>query len=228
MAVCFPGKKQILVLAVALALVAAAVMCQASFGRTPILGVRFVPDGDTLLLKSGDWIRYIGIDAPETAKKNSPAQPFAQKARSANQKLVQKGVRLEYGQQTEDRHGRTLAYVYTDEGIFVNAQMLRQGLAWCLFIAPDTGRFDELMAAQRRAMDKGQGIWAGLDKSAGPVSGNPRSMRFHLTEHYPANKNARLFNSVWDAFYAGYAPCANCLPDWQRTKWPKKQGEGPS
>ncbi len=222
MAVCFIRKKQALWLAVVFALAALAALSQAGVEPTPVLKVRYVPDGDTIMLRDGTLVRYIGVDSPETAKKYSSSQPFAQKARSANQKLVKNGVRLEYGPELLDHYERTLAYVYTDDGVFVNAQMLRLGLAWCLFVAPNTDRFDKLLAVQRLAMDEGQGIWANLDKSAGPVVGNPRSMRFHLPEHYAPTKNARLFNSVWDAFYDGYAPCATCLPDWQTTKWPKK------
>ncbi|MDI6797871.1 MAG: thermonuclease family protein [Desulfatibacillaceae bacterium] len=222
MAVRFSRKKQTLLLAVVLALAALAAASQADVGPTQVLNVRYVPDGDTIMLQDGTLVRYIGIDAPETAKKLLPAQPFSQKARSANQKLVKKGVRLEYGPELMDRYGRALAYVYTEDGIFVNAQMLRLGLAWCLFVAPNTNRFEQLLAVQRLAMDEEQGIWAGMGKTNGPVVGNPRSMRFHLQQHYAPTKNAKLFNSVWDAFYEGYSPCSTCLPSWQKTKWPEK------
>jgi hypothetical protein len=38
-----------------------------------------------------------------------------------------KRVRLEYDQQRQDKYGRTLAYVYLENGTFVNAEIIRQG-----------------------------------------------------------------------------------------------------
>jgi micrococcal nuclease len=38
-----------------------------------------------------------------------------------------KRIRLEYDQQRHDQYGRTLAYVYLENGTFVNAEIIRQG-----------------------------------------------------------------------------------------------------
>ena len=42
-----------------------------------------VIDGDTLVLDMGEKIRLAGINSPELAKKNLPAEPLANEAKSA-------------------------------------------------------------------------------------------------------------------------------------------------
>jgi len=39
------------------------------------------------------------------------------------------GVRLEVGAESRDRYRRLLAHVYTEGGLYVNAELLRQGCA---------------------------------------------------------------------------------------------------
>jgi len=83
-----------------------------------------VIDGDTIELTNGITIRYIGINTPEVG------QPGAEEATEANRALVEgKKVRLEYDVQKQDKYGRTLAYVYLEDGIFVNAELVKQGYA---------------------------------------------------------------------------------------------------
>ena len=38
-----------------------------------------------------------------------------------------KKVRLEYDQTRVDKYGRTLAYVYLEDGTFLNAEIIKQG-----------------------------------------------------------------------------------------------------
>ena len=39
-------------------------------------GVKRVIDGDTFVLESGEHVRLIGIDTPETIHSRRPAEPF--------------------------------------------------------------------------------------------------------------------------------------------------------
>ena len=50
--------------------------------------VKWVNDGDTIVLANGWRVRYIGINAPEIDHENQKAQPFGYEARSFNNKLV--------------------------------------------------------------------------------------------------------------------------------------------
>ena len=77
--------------------------------------VRYVSDGDTLILDDSRKIRLIGINTPEIARKGKPAQPLAIQARDRlRQLLFQQGnrVRLVYGEQKTDRYGRKLANLW--------------------------------------------------------------------------------------------------------------------
>lgn len=82
--------------------------------------VRRVVDGDTIELSTGQRLRYIGIDTPET---NGGC--FSLEAKLANEQLVlNKPVRLEKDVSETDRYGRLLRYVWVGE-TFVNDQLVR-------------------------------------------------------------------------------------------------------
>jgi len=94
-----------------------------------------VIDGDTIVIEGGERVRYIGIDAPEMGP---PPEPFAVEAWQTNRELVEgKAVRLERDVSATDRYGRLLCYVYVD-ATFVNAELVRQGLARARAYHPDT------------------------------------------------------------------------------------------
>ena len=137
-------------------------------GQTADAEVTRVIDGDTIEVRiSGgeDEVRYIGIDTPETVKPGTPVQCFGPQASSENHRLVEgRRVRLVFDRERRDVYGRLLAYVYLPAAAggrptFVNAELVRRGLARTLTIAPNTahvGLFDKLQA---RAGQAGRGLW---------------------------------------------------------------------
>jgi micrococcal nuclease len=123
--------------------------------------VERVVDGDTIVLRGGERVRYIGMDTPESVKPGTPVQCYAKAASHENERLVEgQRVRLRYDAEHQDRYGRTLAYVYrARDGLFVNAELVRRGYARQLTIPPNVaheGLFRRL-AAQARA--RGRGLW---------------------------------------------------------------------
>lgn len=121
-----------------------------------------VVDGDTVEVRLGDGeedVRYIGVDTPETVKPGEPVQCFGPRASAFNHRLVEgRRVRLVFGEERRDVYGRLLAYVYLD-GRFVNAELVRRGLARTLTIPPNdrfAGRLKRLEIAAARA---GRGLW---------------------------------------------------------------------
>lgn len=119
-------------------------------------------DGDTVEVQLGgseEDVRYIGVDTPETVKPDTPVQCFGPQASAFNHHLVEgRRVRLVFGEERRDVYGRLLAYVYLD-GRFVNAELVRRGLARTLTIPPNdrfAGRFKRLQMAAARA---GRGLW---------------------------------------------------------------------
>ena len=131
-------------------------------------------DGDTLKLSDGRRVRLIGIDTPEMhyskkllkdAKKSrmdtKAVQALGSKAYEFTKSLVEgKKVKLEYDVERYDKYGRTLAYIYLEDGKFVNAEIMKEGYAQIMTIPPNVkyaGYFSEL---QRSARENNKGLWA--------------------------------------------------------------------
>jgi micrococcal nuclease len=131
-----------------------------------------VVDGDTIRVRmlggafpgatdgATEEVRIIGIDAPETG------EPFSAAATAALKRLCGgKKVSLDADTDTRDQYGRVLAYVFLENDTFVDAEMLRLGLA-TLYIVPPNERFaDELADAQAEAEETHTGVWAATKPS---------------------------------------------------------------
>ncbi len=136
-------------------------------GESPRIGssreavVRRVVDGDTVVLTTGERIRYIGMDTPELHHPKKPVQWYAREAMEFNRKLVEgKTVRLEFDVERHDKYGRTLAYVYLPDGTFVNAELVRQGYAHLLTIPPNVKYAELFLKCEREAREANRGLWA--------------------------------------------------------------------
>jgi endonuclease YncB( thermonuclease family) len=178
--------------------------------------VKWINDGDTIVLADGRHIRYIGINAPEIDHENKKAEPFGYAAKKYNKTIVlSKMVRLEFDKQPHDRYGRTLAYVFLNNGVFVNKVMIEKGYAYCLFLRSNNKYDQVLLKSQRNAMSAKRGIWGNWKEKKAGYWGNKRSKRFHDTTCAFGNKinreNKIVFIRSWDAFWAGYAPCKKCM-----------------
>jgi micrococcal nuclease len=119
-------------------------------------------DGDTIEARidgRDEYVRYIGVDTPETVKPDTPVQCFGPRASSFNHRLVEgRRVRLVFGVERHDIYGRLLAYVYLGHR-FVNAMLARRGLARPLTIPPND-RFAPLFRRlSLRAARAGRGLW---------------------------------------------------------------------
>jgi len=191
----------------------------AELGAQNWVAVRWIADGDTIVLEDGRHVRYIGIDTPEVAHENLRAEPLGDAAKALDRELVMEGrIRLETDREKKDRYGRILAYVYREDGLFVNAELLRRGLAHVLYLFPNTAKEDELLDTQREAMAQGRGIWRRIMEEERPVHaylGNRRSKRFHVHDCPRGNrmsaKNRIWLENQWAAFWEGYAPARGCI-----------------
>jgi len=89
-----------------------------------------VVDGDTLLLEGGERVRLLGVDAPELAREGRAGEAGAKEAKEFLRRLAEgRRVRLELDGEPKDKYGRTLAYVFTEEGEMANEELIRAGLA---------------------------------------------------------------------------------------------------
>ncbi len=150
---------------VKLALLLAIAACSSTPGSDcgPSSGmVERVIDGDTIVLATGEKLRYLLIDAPETT--NGHNDCYGSNASQFNSDLVlHKTVDLTYDSQCTDMYGRLLAYISVD-GMDVNQLMVERGYACVLFIPPDgMSRYDEFKMDQAAAKAQSKGIWGACD-----------------------------------------------------------------
>ncbi len=134
-------------------------------------------DGDTLKLADGRRVRLIGIDTPElhysekllrdarrTNKDVETIQSMGKRSAQFTKKLCEgKRVRLESDVTKSDRYGRMLAYAYLEDGIFINAEIIKEGYAQVMTIPPNVKYADYFLKLQREARDGRRGLWAVTD-----------------------------------------------------------------
>jgi micrococcal nuclease len=134
----------------------------------PVL-VRSVLDGDTIDVATVGRVRLLGIDAPELAHGHGTAAPFAYEAREKLISLVlHRWVRLESDRERLDVYNRHLAYVVREDGVFVNAELVREGLARVTARLP-LARLDELKRAEAEAQRLRHGMWGQTPPVHAPV-----------------------------------------------------------
>ena len=148
---------------IAVALTAVAAMQTPSFParltRSAPVMVRAVIDGDTIDVATLGRVRLLGIDAPEIGHRYDTDAPFGRDARDRLAALVLRHwVRLEQDSPAVDVYNRHLAYVLREDGIFVNAVLVREGLARVSARLP-LARLEELRRAEREAQAFRRGMW---------------------------------------------------------------------
>ena len=175
-------------------------------------------DGDTLLLESGERVRYLGIDSPEMAHEDKPADCYAKEAREVNASLVlHKKVTLQYDREQKDIHGRLLAYVILPDGKCVNAEMLRGGYAYVYRAPEGFSRWSEYLALQREAIRSRRGMWGHCPVKPAPYYwGNRRSFVMHRPEcplvKVAKPRNLTRFQNRSAGLEEGFRPCRRCGP----------------
>ncbi len=180
--------------------------------------VAYIIDGDTLVLQGGQRVRVLGIDAPEMERNGQPAQFLAHKSKAALADLTRgKRIRLEYGRLRYDHYGRLLAYLILPDSSVANVEMVRLGLAHVYFHPPNMGHREELLAAQREALAAGRGVWQkALMQDESYYLANRSSYRFHRPSCPLAARMALVnrvrFDSLKEAYLAGFSPCRSCKP----------------
>jgi endonuclease YncB( thermonuclease family) len=121
--------------------------------------VERVIDGDTLVVQTVGTVRLIGVDTPETVHPRRAVEPFGPEATRFTRTLAEgRTVRLEYEGERHDRYGRTLGYVYLDDGTFLNAEIVKRGYgrAYMRYSFKFRGRF---RAYERQARMSKRGLW---------------------------------------------------------------------
>ncbi len=125
--------------------------------------VERVLDGDTIVLSTGEHVRYLLVDTPEV---HEPVGCFGAEASDFNRSLVEgKTVQLTYDVECTDRYDRLLAYVELD-GRSVNELLLTRGFACVLQISPNgNGHVEEYRRLEEEAQVGQVGLWASCTES---------------------------------------------------------------
>jgi micrococcal nuclease len=146
----------------------------AQIKRSESVLVRAVIDGDTIDVATFGRVRLLGIDAPEIGRGFDTTAPFAREARDRLASLVlHRWIRLEQEGALLDVYNRHLAYVMREDGVFVNAALVRDGLARVSARVP-LSRLAELEKAETEAQTFRRGMW-GAAPPVPPTSYTRRS-----------------------------------------------------
>ncbi len=128
--------------------------------KREVASVVEIVDGDTIKVDMNGKIysvRYIGIDAPETAYRN---EYYGQQATEKNRAMVSgRKIYMFSDVSNTDASGRLLRYVVVG-GTFVNYELVRTGYAPASNYPPDDSCVDTLRDAQSTARVALLGLWA--------------------------------------------------------------------
>lgn len=180
--------------------------------------VRWVADGDTIVLTGGQRVRYAGINAPEIAHDGEPGEPYGDEARAFNKKLVLgRWLNLELAEESRDHYGRLLAYVFLEDGTFVNGELVQQGYAHLIRRQSKALYWERLLNLQRDALKDKKGIWSlPVAKPEKHYFGNKRTWVFHRPHCQlglkTAGHNRVFFENRYEALYQGFSPGRRCKP----------------
>lgn len=115
-----------------------------------------VIDGDTIVVDTGQHIRYIGMNTPEVENNEC----YATEASEINKNLVLgKIVRLEKDVSETDKYGRLLRYVYIDSKM-INDELVKDGVANVKSVPPDVKYKNEFLESEKFAKGNNLGLWA--------------------------------------------------------------------
>lgn len=135
--------------------------------------VKEVIDGDTIVLKQGQKVRYLGINAPEIRAWDGrqwvfKRQIFGEEAKTCNERLVEgKRIRLEYDRKKRDDYDRLLAYVRVGD-VFVNGELVREGLALMDVRVPNLKYQKMFLDFEKEARRFHRGIWGKIKERTVP------------------------------------------------------------
>jgi len=176
-----------------------------------------VIDGDTIVLDGNEKVRLIGVDTPETKDPRKPVQYFGQEAYEFTKGLVEgRRVRLEYDQNRIEKYGRTLAYVYLEDGTFLNAEIIKQGYGFAYTKYPFK-YLEEFRQYEREARENEQGLWAPREEKQQEINEDIIVYITRTGKKYHRGwcsylRRSKIPISLKEACARGYIPCSRCRP----------------
>lgn len=138
-------------------------LCYGLLQAAPAYGesarVKYVIDGDTVVLSDNRHVRLLSINTPEVEGKRH-AEPGGEAAKRWLKTHIEgKRVELVADQQHVDKYGRSLFYLFDLQGHLINEQLLAKGLAMLSIHPPNLKYVARLQNAQRQAEAQRLGVW---------------------------------------------------------------------
>ena len=133
--------------------------------------VERIVDGDTLVVSADEAgtavpagetrVRLIGVDTPEVDGPETTEECFGPEAGALAAEILPAGatVLLSLDEEAQDRFGRTLAYAWTADGVFVNEAIVRNGASLALSFPPNDQYLPVLVDAEQAARGDLRGLW---------------------------------------------------------------------
>ena len=104
-------------------------------------------------------MRLIGVDTPETKHPRKPVQYFGKEASMFIANMAEgKKVRLDFDQNQRDKYKRLLAYVYLEDGTFLNAEIIKKGYGHAYTKFPFK-YMNEFREYEMKARVRKRGLW---------------------------------------------------------------------
>lgn len=129
---------------------------------TPVRIVQ-VLDGETLRTADGAEVRLVGLGTAKPAALRPNDGSLAALQRAARDSLMAvsegRGAHLHFERLRQDRHGRLVAHVVTEDGIWLQAHLAEAGLARIETSADTAARAAALLRLEARAREAGRGLW---------------------------------------------------------------------
>tara|TARA_R110000824_G_scaffold27444_2_gene93358 strand:- start:570 stop:1040 length:471 start_codon:yes stop_codon:yes gene_type:complete len=152
-------KKKLKLLGLALLLLGTGWVLSNSFqtDEAATVEIKRVIDGDTFIADIDgitETVRLIGIDAPELGDCYS-----TQATDQLKNQLYNRTIWIAEGDEPRDPYGRLLAYVFHEDGTFVNLEMVKAGAAEATRISPNVDYANLIGNAHDEAAFAQRGGW---------------------------------------------------------------------
>lgn len=133
---------------------------EVSNNNSDLVLVTRVIDGDTFEIESGQKVRLIGVDSPESVAPGKKVTCFGTEASNyTKSRLEGKLIELKKDVSETDKYHRLLRYVYLDGKLF-NDELVREGYALATTFPPDVFFQQMFITSQTFAKDNKKGLWS--------------------------------------------------------------------
>lgn len=127
-----------------------------------------IKDGDTYVLKiDGEetTVRLIGVDTPESVAPSDCSKENTNEGKTISEIVKQKiqqgdTIYIEYDVSKTDKYGRTLAYLYFENGLMVQEWLLQNGYAQVMSVQPNCKYSERFAEVQHTAVENRVGLWS--------------------------------------------------------------------